>query len=117
MKARKKQPTSTNAEIRDMEGNLLVPGYNGVWVNSGGKYFVKIEGDSSQKITLARDEFFDQPDEAAKRYDEIVTLQLGDQAQLNFKADGSRIQYDNSCSASIHGKGMEVFGRYCFPLV
>jgi len=109
-KAKKNKLTPTNTEVRDDEGNLRVPSYKGVWVNSDGKYFIKIEGDTLKKSAVAGDVFFDEPDDAAKRYDEILKIQAGEQSELNFKPDGSRIQYDNSCSISVHGRALEVFG-------
>lgn len=109
MKVKKSKPIWTHAEVRDVEGNLRVPSYKGVWVNTDGKYFVKTEGEALQKSVVAGDEFFDEPDDAAKRYDEII-MQAGEQCELNFKSDGSRVQYDNSCLTSIHGRGLEVFG-------
>jgi hypothetical protein len=106
-----KSPTfsmSTAITDKDPDGSLRVHGYRGVWVNKVGKHFVKIDGkrltenETSEKILL-----FEDADEAAQKYDDILQKKCKDSSklELNFQPDGSRIVYETVTSPSQSGLG------------
>jgi hypothetical protein len=95
-----------SVEEKDADGALRVPSFRGVWVNQNGKYFVKINGkrlkDDDDTDTL----YFDSVDEAAKKHDVILKeTSSGEQMELNFKEDASRIVYEDVATASTSGLG------------
>jgi hypothetical protein len=112
------QQGAATAEEKDPDGSFRVPGYRGVWINTTGKHFVKVDGER-------HDVFFDSVDDAAKKYDDEVTekkkiknQELFDDEvaegtekkkkknqELNFKPDGARIVYDDITPASTSGLG------------
>ena len=81
-------------------------GYQGVWVTKSGKHFIKINDErykEGKKLV-----HYDNEEAAAKRYDEIVCLtkdRSDPKVLLNYKADGSRIVYEDSATSSAGGLG------------
>ena len=104
---RSSQPSAINEE-KDPDGSFRVPGYRGVWVNNRGKHFVKIDGktvnaDGSEEVL-----WFDESDDAAKAYDDLVKQRAEDtgSTELNFNADGTRKSfYDDATLAATTGLG------------
>lgn len=102
------QKDGTAKEEKDADGSFRVPGYRGVWVNKAGKHFVKIGID---RLTGTDDEdddlYFDNIDDAARKYDKVVKKRKdkNQKIELNFKADGSRIVYEDIKPASTSGVG------------
>jgi len=96
------------AEEKDSDGSFRVPGYRGVWVNKSGKHFIKIDGERLKKGDDSDDLLlFDSIDDAARKYDDILKKKKkkGVKLELNFKADGSRIVYEDVSPASTSGLG------------
>lgn len=101
------QQGAAAAEEKDPDGSFRVPGYRGVWINTAGKHFVKIEGrrfkEEGEDVL-----FFDSVDDAAHKYDEITKKnkkKKNQKVELNFKPDGSRIVYEDITPASTSGLG------------
>jgi len=103
------------APSKDADGSFCVPSWRGIWVNSAGKYFVKINGkklnegdfngdgsatvsanESSDKSDL---KLFDSAELAAKAHDDAAKCHKLEKIELNFKADGTRITYQDSFGA------------------
>ena len=106
-RSRGAQQGSTAVEENDPDGSFRVPGYRGVWINTAGKHFVKING---ERYKEAEDEdvlFFDLVDDAARKYDELAkkNKKKNQKLELNFKADGNRIVYEDIIPASTSGLG------------
>ena len=103
-KAKGPQGAATGEE-KDPDGSLRVPCYRGIWVNQAGKHFVKIDGkrfsgDNSETV------YFDSVDEAAKKHDSILKEKKATgKVEYNFKADGSRIVYEDVTTSSTTGLG------------
>jgi hypothetical protein len=98
------------AEEKDPDGSFRVPGYRGVWVNKKGKHFVKIEGKRFTDTKPEGDEnvvFFDSCDDAARKYDEVVTKKSkkSQKVELNFKPDGTRNVYEDTTTSTASGLG------------
>lgn len=96
-------------EERDPDGSIRVPGYRGVWVNPQGKHFVKVDGKSLKRKT-GKDKILllDTVEEAAKKYDEIVSKTNkaeNTKVELNYNPDGSRIVYEDIAPASTSSLG------------
>ena len=116
-------PLGQGTEDKDKDGCFRVPGYRGVWVNPTGKHFVKVNGtpltkgaddekgkDSSSGGTII---VFDNADEAAKMYDDVLKKRGEDKgAEKNFKADGSRIVYEDAAASTAAGRGLEMLGEF-----
>jgi hypothetical protein len=93
---------------KDPDGSIKVQGYRGVWVNKVGKHFVKVDGkrltesDSPEKILL-----FENADEAAKKYDEVMQKRCkdGSELELNFQPNGSRNVYESVTTPMQSGLG------------
>lgn len=102
------QQGGTTTEEKDTDGSFRVPGYRGVWVNKNGKHFVKIDGN---RLTEDRKEggklrLFDHIDDAARIHDKIAQKEEnGEKIEVNFKADGSRIIYEDITPAPTSGLG------------
>ena len=111
MNAKKNNPSNIDSESRDVNGNLCIPSYRGVWVNSEGKYIVKVDGEVLKRSNQMADMLFDEADDAAKHYDYIMKLR-DENLELNFKPDGTRIKYDNSGLMSARRRGLDVIGMY-----
>jgi hypothetical protein len=93
---------------KDSDGSFRVPGYRGVWVTKQGKHFIKIDGkryaaNETENVAI----IFDTVDDAAKKYDEIVSRKSNNdgKVELNFKPDGTRVIYDDSKSTTAAGVG------------
>ena len=127
--SKKKKLSSTNGgsnhnEGKDENGCIRVPGFTGVWVNSEGKHFVKVDGQlltnpsNEESITGSGENeviLFDNAEEAAKKHDVVVTEKWGNKGnelRLNFNDDGSRIVYDTTSTAAA-GRNLEMLGN-CF---
>lgn len=102
---------------KDADGSIRVPGFKGVWVKPNGKHFIKIDGESIHDENTAFDEvkdtlmLFDTAEEAAKKFDEIVTDRgKAHDTEMNFKTDGSRIVYEDSAAGASAGRGVEMLG-------
>jgi len=102
---------------KDADGSIRVPGFKGVWVKPNGKHFIKIDGESVLDENKASDEvkdalmLFDMAEEAAKKFDEIVTGRgNAHDTEMNFKTDGSRIVYEDSATGASAGRGVEMLG-------
>jgi len=98
------------SQDKDADGSFRVPGYRGVWVNPAGKHFVKI---AKKALMNESDEvlYFDTVDQAARRHDKVLQEnETQKDTELNFKADGSRIVYDENAAASAAGRGVEMLG-------
>lgn len=125
---KKKGPKSATSNVvpeeKDPDGSIRVPGYRGVWVNQAGKHFVKIKGkrltkddddDDDVDDTTTKDGtttttnntlYFDTIDEAARKHDTVLKgKNPGPTAEYNFKADGSRIVYEDVSTSSTTGLG------------
>mmetsp|Transcript_13247 Transcript_13247/g.15409 ORF Transcript_13247/g.15409 Transcript_13247/m.15409 type:complete len:1475 (+) Transcript_13247:140-4564(+) len=117
----KKKKSSASKGInegKDSNGCIRVPGYRGVWVNPKGKHFVKINkkpllqdrknvGDSNDEATM----LFESIDEAARMHDSVVIEKSEDKnVEMNFKADGTRIVYDDASSTAAAGRKLEMLG-------
>lgn len=104
------QVGGTSSDEKDADGSLRVPGYRGVWINAVGKHFIKIDGER-YKNNLSVEILFDNVDDAAKKYDEIVRQQKKEsgkknqKVELNFKPDGTRIIYEVITPATTSGLG------------
>ena len=100
---------------KDSDGSFCMPSWRGIWVNSAGKYFVKIDG---KKLTVSdfNDDgsaakpasehpeksdlkLFDSPELAAKAHDDVAKSRKLEKIELNFKADGTRITYQDNFGA------------------
>jgi hypothetical protein len=99
-------PGATPNQEKDADGSFRVPGYRGVWVNKTGKHFIMIDGrpiklDGTLKL-------FDTTDDAARKHDEILQAESKDPSaklELNFRSDGTRIQYDDVSQTASSGLG------------
>jgi hypothetical protein len=108
-KGKASQP-ATLGEEKDTDGSFRVPGFRGVWLNTAGKHFVKVDG---ERLTTAEGKadvvFFGAIDEAAKKYDSILRMQKkknhNQKMELNFKPDGTRFLYEDITPASTSGLG------------
>ena len=104
----KKKGTKTvqpPTEEKDPDGAMRVPGYRGVWVNQSGKHFVKIDGERL-KNEKGRELLFPAIEDAAKKHDEVLkSKNLQGKVEYNFKADGSRIMYEDVATSSNTGIG------------
>lgn len=98
------QPANSTEE-KDPDGSLRVPGYRGVWVNPEGKHFVKIDGQRVTKEDSGEPLLFDNIDDAARKYDELVKEDKKGTMELNFKPDGSRVTYEDSTPSTASGLG------------
>jgi hypothetical protein len=90
---------------KDPDGSIRLPGYRGVWVNQAGKHFVKING-----VRLSRKDgetiYFDSVDDAAEKNDSsLKEKKPNGKVEYNFKADGSRIVYEDVTTSSTSGLG------------
>ena len=104
-KKKVKGSQGAEGEHKDADGSIRVPGYRGVWVNSAGKHFLKIDGERVPRDT-SETLYFDSADEAAKKYDSILKEKQSDgKIELNFNADGSRIVHEDATSSSTTGLG------------
>jgi hypothetical protein len=105
---KKKTSKSSQAtpEEKDPDGSIRVPSYRGVWVSKTGKHFVKIDNERIKGDDDAT-KFFDSIDEAALKYDEEMKARRGkgNKVEYNFKADGTRIVYDDVSTSSTTGLG------------
>jgi hypothetical protein len=100
----------TPGEEKDTDGSFRVPGYRGVWVNTAGKHFVKVDGVRLTGTEGGSDVlFFDNIDDAAGKHDSILRIQKkknhNQKMELNFQADGSRFLYEDITPASTSGLG------------
>lgn len=100
---------------KDSDGSFCVPSWRGIWVNSAGKYFVKIDGkkltvsdfngdETTPKIANENLEksdlkLFDSPELAAKAHDDVAKSRKIEKIELNFKGDGTRITYQDNFGA------------------
>jgi len=119
---------SSGKEV-DEDGSLRVPNFRGVWVNTAGSFFIKVDGkavmddDPANGIKIKREEIDDVPssetlllkfnsaEEAAKQYDEVLTFKKPSQKnELNFNEDGNRIVYDDGNAMAAAGRGLEMLG-------
>jgi hypothetical protein len=96
---------ASTAEEKDADGSFRVPGYRGVWVNQAGKHFVKIDGTRLNREGTEALWLFDNIDDAARKHDEVREKEKKGKLELNFKADGSRIVYEDITPASTSGLG------------
>jgi hypothetical protein len=108
-KGKAAQP-ATLGEQKDADGSFRVPGFRGVWLNSSGKHFVKVDGERLKSAEGTGDvHFFGAIDEAAKKYDSILRMQKkknhNQKMELNFKPDGTRFLYEDITPASTSGLG------------
>lgn len=107
----------------DKDGALLVPTYRGVWINSEGKYFIKIEGkpltrelDSGEKIPSVH--LFVSAEEAASQYDKMMQdTSDGNSVELNFKKDGSRNIYEDTGTMSNVSRSLDALGGGAISVV
>ena len=105
-KNKSKNQQASSPEEKDEDGSIRVPGYRGVWVNTSGKYFVKINKKRLQDDAASDTLYFDNTDEAAKKHDAILKKKSsGKNVELNFKEDGSRIVYEDVTTSSTSGLG------------
>lgn len=109
-KGKASQQSAAPGEEKDTDGSFRVPGYRGVWVNTSGKHFVKIDGERLAGTEGGTDLlFFDNIDDAARKHDSILRIQKkknhNQKMELNFKADGSRVLYEDITPASTSGLG------------
>eukprot|EP00986_Skeletonema_menzelii_P016096 scaffold13685_cov141-Skeletonema_menzelii.AAC.1 len=82
---------------KDDDGSTRVLGYRGVWLKNG-KYFIKIGGVALTKQVEGKEVtlFLDTLEEAAKRYDDVITTRgRAREVEMNYREDGSRIMYDD----------------------
>jgi hypothetical protein len=108
-KGKASQPPAPGEE-NDADGSFRVPGYRGVWVNTEGKHFVKVDG---ERLTAEDGKsgiiFFDNIDDAARKHDSILRMQKkknhNQKMELNFRPDGSRFLYEDITPASTSGLG------------
>ena len=99
------QSGSSNAEEKDPDGSIRVPGYRGVWINPAGKHFIKIDGErimEDYSETEGSVLLFDAVDDAARKYDEIINMdkKKGQHVECNFSENGSRIVYEDILSTT-----------------
>lgn len=104
-KSTKGPQAASGSDQKDPDGSIRLPGYRGVWVNQAGKHFVKIDG-----VRFAGQDtktiYFDSVDEAAKKHDVILKERKpAGKNELNFKADGTRIVYEDVTTSSTTGIG------------
>lgn len=93
-------------EEKDPDGSIRVPGYRGVWVNQAGQHFVKIHGERLSEEDSSDTLYFDSVDEAAKKHDSVLKEKdPGGKGEFNFKADGSKIVYEDVTISSTTGLG------------
>jgi hypothetical protein len=91
---------------KDPDGSFRVPGYRGVWVNPQGKHFVKVKGNRLTAPGSEENLFFDSIEEAARRHDDVLKAQKGDEGkEYNFQEDGTRIIYEDVTTSSSTGLG------------
>jgi hypothetical protein len=108
-KGKASQPAPLGEE-KDTDGSFRVPGFRGVWLNTSGKHFIKIDGERLTSTDGKADlVFFGAIDEAAKKYDSILRMQKkknhNQKMELNFKPDGTRFLYEDITPASTSGLG------------
>lgn len=115
---------------KDSDGSFCVPSWRGIWVNSAGKYFVKIDGkkltvsdfneDGSASKTANENpeksdlKLFDSPELAAKAHDDVAKSRKLEKIELNFKGDGTRITYQDNFGAP---GDLEILGVDCSSIV
>ena len=102
---------------KDDDGSFRVPGYKGVWVKPNGKHFVKIDGEPLVNDSQGNEGCIDTPllfdsvEEAAKKFDEIITDRgKAQETEMNYRADGSRIVYEDNAAGAAAGKSVEMLG-------
>lgn len=100
------QAAPGSSDEKDADGSFRVPGYRGVWVTKDGKHFVK-QSDGTRFEVDGTTSFFDSIDDAAKKYDSIVSEGSDEisKLELNFKEDGTRITYEDSTPSTQSGLG------------
>ena len=110
-------------ETVDKDGALLVPTYRGVWVNTEGKYFVKIAGKAimtdfdNQENEASSLQLFLSAEDAAMKYDMIAKKDSENNAELNFKEDGSRIIYEDSGTITNVSRNLDALGGGAISVV
>jgi len=112
---------ASSEETMDKDGSLLVPTYRGVWVNTEGKYFVKVDGNA---VTTASNEgdvptvhLFASADEASKHFDMLVSEGGNSNIELNFRKDGGRIVYEDASSMPNVSRGLDALGGGAISVV
>ena len=79
---------------KDGDGSTRVSGYKGVWKQSSGKFFVKVEGKPLLDTKSEKESplLFDKVEDAAKKFDEVISRK-GEvkEGAMNFRSDGSRV--------------------------
>lgn len=109
-KGKASQPAPPGEE-KDPDGAFRVPGFRGVWLNTSGKHFIKVDGERLTSLPEGKGDlvFFGAIDEAAKKYDSILRMQKkknhNQKMELNFKPDGTRFLYEDITPASTSGLG------------
>jgi hypothetical protein len=109
-KGKASQPAPPGEE-KDPDGAFRVPGFRGVWLNTSGKHFIKVDGERLMSLPEGKGDlvFFGAIDEAAKKYDSILRMQKkknhNQKMELNFKPDGTRFLYEDITPASTSGLG------------
>jgi hypothetical protein len=109
-KGKASQPAPPGEE-KDPDGAFRVPGFRGVWLNTSGKHFIKVDGERFMSLPEGKGDlvFFGAIDEAAKKYDSILRMQKkknhNQKMELNFKPDGTRFLYEDITPASTSGLG------------
>lgn len=109
-KGKASQPAPPGEE-KDPDGAFRVPGFRGVWLNTSGKHFIKVDGERHMSLPEGKGDlvFFGAIDEAAKKYDSILRMQKkknhNQKMELNFKPDGTRFLYEDITPASTSGLG------------
>jgi hypothetical protein len=107
-KGAKKIPESKD---KDADGSFRIPGYRGVWVNSAGKHFLKIENETFLQEGTEDIMYFDSVEDAAHKHDNILHKSgLSQNVEVNYNKDGSRIIYEDNMAASAAGRGVEMLG-------
>lgn len=93
-------------------------GFNGVWVNSDGKYFIKIEGkvmeveDDTDEERKDKPLLFDSAEAAAKQRDQILKDKgRAEVSEMNYKPDGSRIIHKEKAETKPTKGDTEEAGR------
>eukprot|EP00980_Cylindrotheca_fusiformis_P017815 scaffold5631_cov117-Cylindrotheca_fusiformis.AAC.3 len=104
-KGTKGPQAGAGTDQKDPDGSIRLPGYRGVWINQAGKHFVKIDSErlaDQDKATI----YFDSVDEAARKHDSALKERKpAGKHEFNFKADGSRIVYEDVTTSSTTGIG------------
>jgi hypothetical protein len=101
--------TAPPGEEKDPDGAFRVPGFRGVWLNTSGKHFIKVDGERLMSLPEGKGDLVFGAIDEVKSTISILRMQKRKESQskmeLNFKPDGTRFLLRRYYPASTSGLG------------